>query len=56
MKIDIFVNNAGITGMNAKVWDYPLDEWKKVIEVCLGGVYDWHDSFCVYYKNMRKKE
>ena len=30
-KIDLFVNNAGITGMNAKVWDYPLDEWKKVI-------------------------
>ena len=26
-KIDIFVNNAGITGMNAKVWDYPIDEW-----------------------------
>ena len=22
-KIDIFVNNAGITGMNAKVWDFP---------------------------------
>jgi len=32
-KIDLFVNNAGITGMNAKVWDYPLDEWKKVIEL-----------------------
>ena len=25
-KIDLFVNNAGITGMNAKVWDYPLEE------------------------------
>ena len=23
-KIDLFVNNAGITGMNAKVWDYPI--------------------------------
>jgi 3-oxoacyl-[acyl-carrier protein] reductase len=34
-KIDIFVNNAGITGMNAKVWDYPLEEWKKVIELDL---------------------
>ena len=29
-KIDIFVNNAGITGKNATVWDYPIDEWKKV--------------------------
>ena len=34
-KIDIFVNNAGITGMNAKVWEYPIDEWKKVIELNL---------------------
>ena len=32
-KIDIFVNNAGMTGINAKVWEYPLDEWKKVIDM-----------------------
>ena len=32
-QIDIFVNNAGMTGMNAKVWDYPLDEWQRVIEL-----------------------
>ena len=38
-KIDIFVNNAGITGMNAKVWDYPLDEWKKVIEFDLNSTF-----------------
>ena len=38
-KIDIFVNNAGITGMNAKVWDYPLDEWKKVIEIDLNSTF-----------------
>tara|TARA_B100000965_G_scaffold271699_1_gene229824 strand:- start:2 stop:751 length:750 start_codon:yes stop_codon:yes gene_type:complete len=38
-KIDIFVNNAGITGMNAKVWDYPLDEWKKVIELDLNSTF-----------------
>ena len=38
-KIDIFVNNAGITGMNAKVWDYPLDEWKKVIELDLNSIF-----------------
>jgi NAD(P)-dependent dehydrogenase (short-subunit alcohol dehydrogenase family) len=30
-KIDIFVNNAGIAGMNTTVAEYPLDEWKKVI-------------------------
>ena len=38
-KIDIFVNNAGITGMNAKVWEYPLDEWKKVIELDLNSTF-----------------
>ena len=38
-KIDIFVNNAGITGVNAKVWDYPIDEWKKVIELDLNSTF-----------------
>ena len=38
-KIDIFINNAGITGMNAKIWDYPLDEWKKVIELDLNSTF-----------------
>ena len=38
-KIDIFVNNAGITGMNAKVWDYPIEEWRKVIELDLNSTF-----------------
>jgi len=38
-KIDIFINNAGITGMNAKVWDYPLEEWKKVIDLDLNATF-----------------
>ena len=38
-KIDIFINNAGITGMNAKVWDYPVEEWKKVLELDLNAVF-----------------
>ena len=38
-QIDLFVNNAGITGMNAKVWDYPLEEWKKVIELDLNSTF-----------------
>ena len=38
-RIDIFVNNAGMTGMNAKVWDYPLDEWQKVIELNLNSTF-----------------
>ena len=38
-KIDIFVNNAGMTGMNAKVWEYPIGEWKKVIELDLNSAF-----------------
>jgi len=38
-KIDIFINNAGIAGMNAKVSDYPIAEWQKVIELDLNAVF-----------------
>ena len=38
-QIDIFVNNAGMTGMNAKVWDYPVEEWKKVIDLDLNSIF-----------------
>ena len=38
-KIDIFVNNAGIAGMNTTVSNYPLEEWKKVIDLNLNSVF-----------------
>ena len=38
-KVDIFVNNAGITGPNNTTWEYPIDDWKKVIDVDLNGVF-----------------
>tara|TARA_Y100000996_G_C22478961_1_gene625339 strand:- start:49 stop:798 length:750 start_codon:yes stop_codon:yes gene_type:complete len=38
-KIDIFINNAGITGINAKVWDYPVEEWKKVLDLDLNATF-----------------
>jgi len=38
-KIDIFINNAGIAGANAKVWDYSIEEWRKVIELDLNAVF-----------------
>ncbi|MBS0535034.1 MAG: SDR family oxidoreductase [Proteobacteria bacterium] len=34
-RIDILVNNAGIAGKNTTTWDYPLDEWKRVLTVNL---------------------
>ena len=38
-KIDIFINNAGIAGLNTTVAEYPLDEWKKVINLNLNSVF-----------------
>ena len=38
-RVDILVANAGIAGRNDTVWDYPVDEWKRVIDVNLHGAY-----------------
>jgi NAD(P)-dependent dehydrogenase (short-subunit alcohol dehydrogenase family) len=38
-KIDIFINNAGITGPNATLEKYPIDDWRKVIELNLNSVF-----------------
>ena len=38
-KIDILINNAGIAGPNFKTWNYPLEEWQKVIDIDLTGVF-----------------
>tara|TARA_B100001175_G_scaffold43230_1_gene32483 strand:+ start:1559 stop:2308 length:750 start_codon:yes stop_codon:yes gene_type:complete len=38
-KIDIFINNAGISGMNTTVVEYPLEEWKKIININLNSVF-----------------
>ena len=37
--IDILVNNAGIAGPNATTWEYPIDQWRQVIEIDLNGVF-----------------
>jgi 3-oxoacyl-[acyl-carrier protein] reductase len=37
--IDILINNAGITGPNAKLWDYPDDAWKQVFDVNVHGLF-----------------
>lgn len=38
-RIDALVNSAGITGPNVKLWDYPVDEWRQVMEVNVNGVF-----------------
>lgn len=37
--IDILVNNAGITGPNATTWEYPVDQWRRVIELDMNAVF-----------------
>ena len=36
-KIDVLVNNAGIAGPSKPVVDYPVADWKKVIDIDLNG-------------------
>ena len=38
-KIDILINNAGITGPTAELWNYNNDDWKKIIEINLHGTF-----------------
>ncbi|WP_135466390.1 SDR family NAD(P)-dependent oxidoreductase [Crenalkalicoccus roseus] len=37
--VDILVANAGISGPNATVEDYPIEAWRRVIEIDLTGVF-----------------
>ena len=37
--IDIFINNAGISGPNAKLWEYPVDDWKRIFAVNVEGTF-----------------
>ena len=37
--IDILINNAGIAGPSFKSWDYPIKDWKQVIDIDLSGVF-----------------
>ena len=37
--IDILVANAGIAGPNHKTWEYPVEEWHRVVSINLFGVY-----------------
>ena len=37
--VDLLVANAGITGPNALVENYPVDAWRQVIDIDLNGVF-----------------
>ena len=38
-KIDILINNAGITGPTTELWNYNNDDWNKIIEINLHGTF-----------------
>ena len=37
--IDILVNNAGYAGHTVPVWEYPLAEWRRIIDINLTGTF-----------------
>jgi 3-oxoacyl-[acyl-carrier protein] reductase len=37
--IDILINNAGIAGATTVTWQYPVDEWQRVLDTDLTGVF-----------------
>jgi 3-oxoacyl-[acyl-carrier protein] reductase len=37
--VDILINSAGITGPNTKVWEYPDDAWRAVMDVNVNGLF-----------------
>ena len=38
--IDILINNAGITGPTATLWEYDVEIWKKIIDINLMGTFN----------------
>jgi len=40
MKIDILINNAGVTGSTTELWKYDYAEWKRIIDINLHGTFN----------------
>ncbi|MEX2536970.1 MAG: SDR family NAD(P)-dependent oxidoreductase [Trueperaceae bacterium] len=38
-RVDILVNNAGIAGPTMPTWEYPVGQWRRVIDVDLNSVF-----------------
>jgi 3-oxoacyl-[acyl-carrier protein] reductase len=38
-RVDVLVASAGISGPNVPTWDYPLEAWRRVIDINLHGVF-----------------
>ena len=49
-QIDALVCSAGVAGLNAPVIDYPIDEWKRVFDIDVHGLF-----YCNRYVARRMK-
>ncbi len=38
-KIDILINNAGITGPTAELWNYNINDWNSILDINLNGTF-----------------
>ncbi len=38
-KIDILINNAGITGPTAELWNYNVKDWNSILDINLNGTF-----------------
>lgn len=38
-RVDILINNAGIVGPVVPVWEYPVEEWDRVMEINMKGIF-----------------
>jgi len=49
-RVDALVCSAGITGPNLTTWDYPLAEWKQVLDINLTGVFLCNKALATHMK------
>jgi 2-dehydro-3-deoxy-L-rhamnonate dehydrogenase (NAD+) len=52
-RIDVLVCSAGITGPNVPTWEYPVDEWQRVFDVNVHGLFYCNRSLA---RHMREND
>jgi 2-dehydro-3-deoxy-L-rhamnonate dehydrogenase (NAD+) len=49
-RIDALVCSAGVAGLNAPVVDYPIDEWKRIFDINVNGLFYCNRSIAPFMK------
>lgn len=39
-RLDVLIASAGITGPTSTLWEYPIEEWRRVIDIDLNGIFN----------------